>query len=531
MRLTLLPLALGASAYVLTDHIKQSAQSLRKSAGDLLQHPQSAAESAVSSFYHRALATTDDFKEYLDIQGGQHAFELFDHPHHDPHSPHPHPPGKDKPSRPPKHGKNPHDQKDKSIYEFIAESEYFTILHDIIKGDKHAVAELNKTSANLTFFAPTNRALEKYKEHTPPVEYLRKILLYHLLPEVYPAGRVLRSKTLETLYVEDDIGQAQRLAVDINLKGLTLNYYARVIYIDIFTNNGVVHALDNLLFPPPKIYDIAEVLPSSFSTFINAAWKTGLVETLNETEKSTIFAPSNSAFASLGARINAYLFSTRGQPVLTKLLKYHIVPDVLFYSDAFYGPESSTRGLVQHHELTTLLGSQINVDVSEWGRFKTIVFNGRAIRLSDIPAKNGVLSELRNGIILPYKNSLSTTRVEDMTIEQFESLFEGPEETVPALFRAVHDSQKSKTCTFRKSASSAASIDGSKVVVSKFASGKVWPNTNLPKDVPENVITNVKAEVTKLQESVEERRKDDELLALLQTEDTSSIEEEMYSLF
>lgn len=438
MRLIPFTLALGAvNALAIHDNFKSARELVKNGAHDIAKTTRTCTSNIKHKIAPEVIANIEDFEEYLDIPGkGQHAFDLFraHGPHDGPHdgpphkAPHP-PPGKGgkgkKPHHPPPHHDNPHDQRDKSIYEFISTSEYFTILHDIIKGDEHAVKELNRTAANLTLFAPTNRALEKYEKHPPPIEYLRKILLYHLLPEVYPAGRVLRSKTLETLYKEDDLEHEQRLAVDINTRGLTLNYYARVIYIDIFTDNGVIHAVDNLLFPPPKIYDIAEVLPSQFSTFINAAWKTGLVETLNETSHSTIFAPSNFAFAKLGARINAYLFSTRGQPVLTKLLKYHIVPNVLFYSDAVYEYDSAenTNGLVTHYELENSLEEKINVDVSEWGRFKTIVFNGRVIRVSDIPAKNGVLSKLDN-IILPYKRSLATKSVEDYSIEEFESLFD-----------------------------------------------------------------------------------------------------------
>lgn len=441
MKLLSLAVALSVvNALVIKDGIKSALAPAKNEIHEVAKAAKSCASHFRSNVLPEIVADVTDFEEYLDIPGkGQHAFDLFrEHgPHDGPPHKAPHPPpgkggkGKKPPHHPPPHHGNPHDQRDQSIYEFISTSEYFTILHDIIKGDEHAVKELNKTAANLTLFAPTNRALEKYEKHPPPIEYLRKILLYHLLPEVYPAGRVLRSKTLETLYKEDDLEHEQRLAVDINPRGLTLNYYARVIYIDIFTDNGVIHAVDNLLFPPPKIYDIAEVLPTQFSTFINAAWKTGLVETLNETSHSTIFAPSNFAFAKLGPRINAYLFSTRGQPILTKLLKYHIVPNVLFYSDAVFAYDSSesTNGLVTHYEFENALEEKINVDVSEWGRFKSIVFNGRVIRVSDIPAKNGVLSKL-DGIILPYKRSLAAKSVEDYSIEEFESLFEQEDESV-----------------------------------------------------------------------------------------------------
>jgi uncharacterized surface protein with fasciclin (FAS1) repeats len=292
----------------------------------------------------------------------------------------------------------------------------------------------------LTLFAPTDRALEKFEKHKLPADYLKKILLYHTLPRVVPAGGVLRSKTLETLYKEDTIGENQRLAVDINLRGITLNYYARIIYVDVFASNGVLHAIDNLLFPPPSALKIAEMLPSSFSTFVNAAYKTGVVSTLNDTVGATIFAPSNFGFAKLGARINAYLFSDRGKATLTKLLKYHVVPNTLFYSDhviqshgkeegadSLKRNEARSRGLVQHYEFSTLIDDEkVLVDVGEWGRFKRIVFNGRVLGVSDIPAKNGVLSKL-DGVILPYRRGMNM-HVNDMSIEDFEALFSEDEQ-------------------------------------------------------------------------------------------------------
>lgn len=420
MKLTLLLIATVASS-ALHERLSQTLFKVKDSISDIIGKTEDSIHSAGNSIkdfqqiiYEQALTTASEYEQLIFDDGKSiaHLLDSREGPHPPHKGPHPHPPHKD-PHHPPPHH-NPHDQKDKTIYQFLSESEYFTILTSIIDGDKHAVEELNKTAANLTLFAPTDKALEKYAEHAPPVEYLRKILLYHLLPAVVPAGQVLRARTLETLYKEEDF--TQRLAVDLNFRGLTLNYYARIIYVDLFTSNGVVHAIDNLLFPPPKIYDIAETLPTAFSTFINAAWKTGLVETLNETKHTTVFAPSNFAFAKLGVRINAYLFSQRGTPTLKKLLMNHVVPDVLFYSDFV------AQGLVQHYDLKTL-GGPLSVDVSEWGRFKSIVFNGRTLSVSDIPAKNGVLSKL-SGVILPYKQGLSLAEVSEMSIDEFEGLFE-----------------------------------------------------------------------------------------------------------
>ncbi|BFZ56992.1 hypothetical protein PYCC9005_004042 [Savitreella phatthalungensis] len=343
---------------------------------------------------------------------------------------HPRPPHGRPPHDEPPHRRNPHDQHDKTLFEVIESSKYFTKLYDLIRDDKHIVDGLNTTKSNYTFFAPTDYAFEKLEKHHHSFDpdFIKKALLYHLVEGVYPAGRVLKAKTLETMYHEKEIDGNQRIAIDINLRGVTLNYVSRVIYVDVFTKNGVLHALDALLIPPPPIYDIAEILPSFFSTFVNAAWKTGLVSAINETRKSTIFAPSNRGFAKLGPGINAWLFSKRGEQALTKLLKYHVVPNVLFYSDAVEEKSETFpggNGPATHYEFDTLLeGKKISVDVKEFFRFKSFIFNGRPIGLSDIPAKNGVLQKL-DGVILPYKNDLGGRKVSELSIDEFEALLDG----------------------------------------------------------------------------------------------------------
>ncbi len=46
----------------------------------------------------------------------------------------------------------------------------------------------------------------------------------------------------------------------------------------------------------------------------------------------TVFAPTNHAFQRLPKRLKFFLFSPFGERVLKKLLQYHIVPDLAFFS-------------------------------------------------------------------------------------------------------------------------------------------------------------------------------------------------------
>lgn len=96
--------------------------------------------------------------------------------------------------------------------------------------------ERTLTGNTAAVFAPTDKAFEKIPEHAPKPskEELKKILLYHVSEEFYPAGKVLVTHTVPTLLSVDTLGIGpQRLATEIGLKGLTVNFYSRIVAIDI----------------------------------------------------------------------------------------------------------------------------------------------------------------------------------------------------------------------------------------------------------------------------------------------------------
>jgi uncharacterized surface protein with fasciclin (FAS1) repeats len=71
--------------------------------------------------------------------------------------------------------------------------------------------------------------------------------------------------------------------------------------------------------------------------------KTGLIDKLDPSTAKiggTFFAPTNQAFAKLPAKVNAFLFSAAGQKYLKALLKYHLVPGHIVFTDAYYKSQS-----------------------------------------------------------------------------------------------------------------------------------------------------------------------------------------------
>jgi hypothetical protein len=145
------------------------------------------------------------------------------HPHKGPHRGHGHHGH---------HGRHGHHKSNKTVYELIAESKYTTKLAGYINEYPDLVELLNGTTANFTVFAPTNKAFEgHHASEKPSKEFIKKVLSYHVSADFYPAGRILISRTIPTLYIEDALGagEAQRLVTNIGLRGLTVNFYSKVV--------------------------------------------------------------------------------------------------------------------------------------------------------------------------------------------------------------------------------------------------------------------------------------------------------------
>ena len=324
------------------------------------------------------------------------------------------------PHRKPDHGRKPHHPPHRkpnlTVYQLIAESKYTTKLAKVISQFDDIVEALNSTKANYTIFAPTDKALEKIPEHAPEPskKELKAFLAYHVLPDLYPAGRVLASHTFPTLLKSDSLGSEplpQRLAVRLGFRGLTVNFYSRIIAINIFGTNGVIHGIDTPLFNPPSAIDIIDLFPAGFSTLELALSKTGLLDKLNTTDHAggTLFAPNNDAFAKLGPKATAFLFSKYGLKYLKALLEYHVVPDNTLYSDAYYRASSeeehNTRTGLIHVDLPTLLDDRsLSIDIARWGGFIEIKINGfNRVAVQDVVAEDGVIHVLTNVIIPPKK--------------------------------------------------------------------------------------------------------------------------------
>jgi len=440
MRFTrIIPLLPLASALVITD--ASVFQDLEKSGKQLIDNAQNVLDDAFSKVkdgakdvygkIHHAGCDVESWLEGSQFDDSVTNFEEdHDHPHHPPHDGPPH-------HGRPHHPHDPHHEKpNRTVYELINESKYTTKLAKLINEYDDLVKLLNGTKANYTVFAPTDEAFEKIPEHghKPSKEVLKNILLYHVVDDFYPAGRVLHSYTIPTLYTpEKNLGHQQRLTVRVTLKGPAINFYSRLVAVNIFGTNGVVHGVDSILVPPPNVASIVDLLPGEFSTLELGLVKTGLFEKINSTdyphEGGTVFAPSNFAFKKLGPRVNAFLFSKYGEKYLKALLEYHMVVDQTLYTDAFYdhtGKDETvnSRPPYYHYDLPTVLDDKyLAVDVSRYGPFVSIRINGFSrVTVHDGVASDGVI-QVVSDVLIPPKNAASGEQVfwqgEELDVEDF----------------------------------------------------------------------------------------------------------------
>lgn len=372
----------------LTEKSKNVWEDVSSTAKNALDEAFDRAEDAANSFSDEIGEATGGLESWFEGHDGDHQGRPDKRPHKPPH----------------------HHKPNLTVYQMIAGSKYTTTLAKLISEYDDLVEALNSTKANYTLFAPTDKAFEKIPEKAPKPskEQLKAILSYHVVPDVFPAGRVLTTHTVPTLLLDEHLSSEpvpQRLVFKLGLRGLTVNFYSRILpqALNIFATNGVIHGVDSIIIPPPKAITLVNLFPGEFSTLELGLTKTGLQDKLNTTDHpgGTLFAPSNFAFKKLGPKINAFLFSTYGEKYLKALLEYHVVPGTTLYSDAIYQAKEEDLKATQelpkrghfHIDLPTLLKERnLSVDIARFAGFITMKINAfTSVAVQDGIAQDGVI--------------------------------------------------------------------------------------------------------------------------------------------
>ncbi|GJE97068.1 FAS1 domain-containing protein [Phanerochaete sordida] len=208
---------------------------------------------------------------------------------------------------------------------------------------------------------------DKERKHKIIKKIVTAVLQYHVLPGELSAHELAKNTTYPTaltLHEGSFAGQPLRLRVEqpprLLKPTLSLNFYAKVLFADVQTKNGVIHVVNHPLFPPPSIFTTLFAFSDHFSTLTSAIQRVNFTDaidwhwvreskTLEGSPALTFFAPTNFAFKRLPPRLKFFLFSPFGHHVLKKILAFHTVPDIILHTNYFYNAsdeDAATRSNV-----------------------------------------------------------------------------------------------------------------------------------------------------------------------------------------
>jgi transforming growth factor-beta-induced protein len=239
-----------------------------------------------------------------------------------------------------------------------------------------------------TVFAPSNEAFARAGIDPSNVDLVSQVLLYHVLGVTVRSTDLAAGKNFAPTLMTDARfvtrgGRGQELNVERSATGVRVlgdlsQQPANVAVADVICSNGVVHVVDQVIFPFPR--DAAALATAAgLTTLLAAVVKAGLADAVVNTPSITIFAPTNAAFA----RVN---WEALPVPALINVLTYHVVPAVAW-----------STGLSNGQNVPTLQGSPIRVAVGAGG----VRLNDRAnVAVADVIAKNGAIHVI-DEVLLP----------------------------------------------------------------------------------------------------------------------------------
>ena len=258
------------------------------------------------------------------------------------------------------------------------------------------ISVLADENRSFTVFAPTDEAFDALGQETIDAlladpDQLRDILLYHVIDaQVVDANTAisLAGTTVTT-------ANGDSIALSLDAGNLLVNA-SLVTATDIAASNGVIHVIDAVLLPPAdeppvevlsNLYDTA-VAAGNFTTLLAALQATGLdQELVDGHETYTVFAPTDDAFAALGAEaINGLLADP---DTLSNILLYHLIS----------GPaiDAVTAISLAGTQVTMANGDPVDVSLKNGKLF----LNDARVIVTDVRASNGIIHVL-DTVLIPH---------------------------------------------------------------------------------------------------------------------------------
>lgn len=288
----------------------------------------------------------------------------------------------------------------KNIVQLAQENGFNSLAAALTRAD---LVSALQAEGNFTVFAPTDEAfaalLEAIGQNSIddiPVEVLKQVLLYHVVP----------AKVMSSEITAGDVNTLEGSSISLDImNGVSVNNIMVKAPFDVEASNGVIHAVDQVLVPASVAQFVNTVLEpayfnNNFSTLIAAALKAELVETLLNTPNLSIFAPTNDAFTAAGINV-----SETPKETLAAVLTYHVVGAKVMSADI-------------PREAATVNSNKLYFSVIESGAY----INGNTmITAVDIESGSGVVHVI-DQVLLPPNGNIVETAVSLSEQGEFTSL-------------------------------------------------------------------------------------------------------------
>ncbi|OAV43457.1 fasciclin domain-containing protein [Lewinella sp. 4G2] len=219
-------------------------------------------------------------------------------------------------------------------------------------------------AGTFTVFAPTDDAFADAGIDLDDLsdEDLGNILKYHVLGATVPSSAIAAGASFpSSINTTGPDGAALSLLVNNTTDGITINGNSNVVVADVSGNNGVVHAIDQVLMPQ-SIVDFVVNAPG-LDSLAGAVVAAGLVETLSSDGPFTVFAPTNDAFAAIDSTV-----ATLSVQQLSSVLTYHVVGGANVRSDALPAMATTVQGEDLNFSgatITTSSGQEVAISATD----------------------------------------------------------------------------------------------------------------------------------------------------------------------
>lgn len=285
----------------------------------------------------------------------------------------------------------------KTTYELVASDSNLTSLKSAI--DKAGLSATLNQSGTFTLFAPTNAAFSTFLQangyaslNDVPAATLKTLLMNHVL------GSEMKASAIATGYVSTmamgSASSTKNISMFINTSsGVKINGMSNVVQTDIDANNGVIHKVDAVIALPTVTTQI--MANPQFSTMVSALTRNDMpnftaILSGSANAPFTVFAPTNSGFASLLTELNLSALSSIPQATLESALKYHVVA----------GSNKASTDLTNNMTLTTLQGTTFKITTSGGVKVTDKYNRVSNVVTADIQCNNGIIHAI-DKVLLP----------------------------------------------------------------------------------------------------------------------------------